>query len=68
MINRVLTNFKSNYRKAILEFNYLRKKAYPTFVYKEKNRLENEIPMFFFHSVSAKDLEEKFNFLVKNGY
>ena len=68
MINRVLTNFKSNYKKAILEFNYLRRKAYPTFVHKEKDRLENEIPMFFFHSVSAIDLEEKFNYLVKNGY
>jgi hypothetical protein len=51
------------------ELTALRKRCYPRFVFDSTTKaLNDEIPVFLFHSVEGNDLEEKLGYLVTNGY
>jgi ribosomal protein L31 len=51
------------------ELGFIRGGSYPDFVYDERVKdLGSQIPVFVFHAVSSKDLEEKLQHLATNGY
>ena len=69
MVNKIMHGLRLNVEKALCEYEFLKNRSYPDFVYSRQAKdLRDEIPVFCFHSVTATDFEDKLDYLVSNGY
>lgn len=69
MVSTVLNKLRWSYRKNIPDILALLHRHYPDFMFnKNPKPLQNEIPVFTFHSVEPVSFEAKLQFLARNGY
>jgi len=69
MVSNVLNKLRWSYRKNVPDLLALLRRHYPEFMFnKNPKPLQNEIPVFTFHSVEPVSFEAKLKFLSRNGY
>jgi hypothetical protein len=69
MYSTRLNQFRWSYRKNAPDLLALIRRHYPEFMHsRHPGSLQNEIPVFTFHSVEPVAFEEKLKFLSRNGY
>jgi hypothetical protein len=69
MLATLLNKLRWSYRKNLPDLLALLRRHYPEFMFSRNPKpLQNEIPVFTFHSVEPVSFEAKLQFLARNGY
>jgi hypothetical protein len=69
MFSTLFNKLRWSYRKNVPDILALLRRHYPEFMFSPNPRLlQNEIPVFAFHSVAPGSFEAKLKFLSRNGY
>ncbi|MGH7596493.1 MAG: polysaccharide deacetylase family protein [bacterium] len=69
MLSTLLNKLRWSYRKNVPDLLALLRRNYPDFMFSRQPKpLQNEIPVFTFHSVEPNSFEAKLAFLARNGY
>lgn len=69
MFSTLLNKLRWSYRKNVPDLLALLRRNYPAFMFdRHPKPLQNEIPVFTFHSVEPRSFEEKLKFLSCNNY
>jgi hypothetical protein len=69
MFSTLLNKLRWSYRKNVPDLLALLRRNYPEFMFSRNPKpLQNEIPVFTFHSVEPLSFEAKLKFLRRNGY